>query len=271
MNIQGTGSGLCSGLTRNLIKDFNRINVGSIEAEFQKIGVDADFKNSKLFSGSCKLVQSILYEASQRFHLPLDVLPPSIRVFRNNDLLDDSGKCSWGFCIIDTAKVLKNEQEFEAGSLFFKKHRFDSVIISGLQTMYSKARNYCSSPHFLAHTLHEWFHTININQIYKKFGYEGEGSLPKAKYYRANATGIEKIEDYADIYIYPQKRRYLEKNFGQYSAETGSLLEMFAEVMTQITTKSLNKNLKLVNNPLDYLPKNMPRFLRRFIEENLEI
>ena len=74
-----------------------------------------------------------------------------------------------------------------------------------------------------------------------------------------------------------QNLEEISKNFEElelmleYAIKTNSYLEVFAELMTKITTQALDKDLKVIRNPLDNLPVNMPQNIRYELERILEI
>jgi len=261
-----------SGLTLNIIKDFRRINPVNAETDFKRIGVNAQFRNSKFLSGATTLVCDILNDISNKYKLPFDSQPLYIRVFKNRELVDMPSQPADGFCITDTKKVIKSEGPFVGGSIFFKSPVFDSVILESMRGNNDYSRKYCSSSHFLRIPMHEWFHNIHLNLIYKKYGYDGICPVMKKMYPNKKPSGLEKAKEIdSNLYILPEDKAYIEKYLGKYSVAEGSLFEIFAELMTKITTQSLDKNLNVIKNPLDNLPNDLPKFFRKFLENTLNI
>lgn len=260
-----------SGLTRNLVKDFKKINVSEFEADFRKLGTNANFLNSKSLSGSITIICDVLNDISGKYHLPLDYQPRMIRVFKKEEGIEKFQNNLFGFCNVDTKKVLKNELPFVAGTIFLRKMFFDSVIFQDLVTTYENFRKSLSSSHFLAIPLHEWFHSIHLDLIYKKYGYEGNCPIMKQIYHKPCSCGLKKIEELDKCNISKSDKFYLNNFLGTYPVNQSSLLEIFAEFMTKITTKSLDEDLNIIKNPLDNIPKDFPVNLKKFLEETLDV
>ena len=49
------------------------------------------------------------------------------------------------------------------------------------------------------------------------------------------------------------------------------MLEVFAELMTKITAESLSKDLKVIKNPMDNIPKDFPELYKKETEKILNI
>lgn len=263
-----------TGLTPRLLKKLKNINIKEADANFVSKEVDAKFLNNKFICGGSVLTANILNEISEKYKLPFDFLPFSIRAYKDKDLAIESVKKCRGFCNTDTKKILKDEPPFIGMSLFFNNSFLKSPIYFDINTTIDGFLNYLSSPHFLQIFLHEWFHCIHNNLIYKKHGYEGNCPVLRAKYYKPKAKGLYITQDKDVItrsFLNPKFRTRISELVGKYAEDPCLYSEFFAELMTKITTKSLNSDLKPVQNPLDNIPKELPSQLKRYIEQTLNV
>lgn len=263
-----------TGLTIKLLKDFKNINIQEAEADLASAGIDAKFLNNKFICGSSVLTANILNEISGKYKLPFDFLPFSIRAYKDKDLAIESVKKCHGFCNTNTKKILKDEPPFIGTSLFFNTSFLSSPVFVDINTTIYGFLNYLSSPHFLQIFLHEWFHCIHNNLIYKKHGYEGNCPVLRAKYYKPKAKGLYITQDkdvIARSFLNPKFRARISKLVSKYAGDNCLYSEFFAELMTKITTKSLNSKLEPVQNPLDNIPKELPSQLKKYIERTLNV
>lgn len=261
-----------SGLTSKLLRDFHRINIPNSEAHFAKMGINARFLDNKFVCGGSMLTANILQEISAKYKLPFNYLPHAIRVYKDQNLSNIDYQNSDAFCTCDTEIVLKDEPQFLSSSLFFNDSKNKSAIKTNIQASFAGFFKGQSSTHFLHTILHEWFHCIHNNLIFKKFGYEGDSPEMLEKYGKEGACGLKKLvkEDFKfDILLIHND--IIAKTISEYAAETCSCSEIFAELMSMITAKSLNRKLQPTTNPLDYIPKNLPKSVHELIEETLEI
>lgn len=271
MNIQKTNSfapNFQSGMTFKLLKDFRNINVTKAEFEFAKMDVDADFRRNKSICGNFLYAANILSEIAGKYKLPFDILPPAIRVFKKEELIHKEENAA-GLCLMDTRRVLKKQKPFVAGTIFMNQAGSGPItndFISSVEYLFG----WKSSPHFLSNTLHEWFHCIQNGLIFSKYGYEGKCQVLLKQYKKENACGIQKLDEMNDYFCYNVDKSLINA-VGTYAAKSDSLLEMFAELMSGITTKSLDKNLNVIKNPLDNIPKDCPKFVKDMVEETLNI
>ena len=257
-----------SGLTLKLIRDIRNINVAEAELDFTKLGVDADFKNSKTICANFVMASNILKEISEKYKLPFDFNPPAIRVYTNKELIDEDDKKSIGFCSIDTKRILKDEPPFIGGSIFMNR-RMNGLLTNDLiNADFGFLTNWRSSSHFLATTLHEWFHCIHQNLIFKQKGYEGDCPVLKEMYHKEGANGLDSLDLQSNL---PGISTKVAESIGKYAVFSRSMLEVFAELMAKITAEALDKNLNVVKNPMDNIPKNFPESYKKQIEEVLNI
>ena len=257
-----------SGLTGKIIKDILSTNVAKIESDFAKIGAEADFKGKKSVCANFVYATNILYEISERYKLPFNFVPYAITVYKNNELINKEEFLA--FAINDTGKILKNKPPYIGGSLFIND-KGSGIFNNNFTITEHYILGKRSTPHFLANTFHEWFHLIHMDLIYKKYGYEGACPVLSKEYKKVGVNkGLKKYEslDNRDCSTFPKS---FKKYIGDYAIKKNSYLEVFAELMTKITTLSLDKNLKVIKNPLDNLPKNMPPNIQYELERILEI
>ena len=114
------------------------------------------------------------------------------------------------------------------------------------------------------------FHCIHENLIFEKMGYEGNCPVLRSKYGRENAYGLREIRHQANLQNPPDKKE-LSRHIGTYAAYSNSVMEIFAELMTKITAEALDKNINVIKNPLDNIPKELPKFYKLKTEEILNI
>ena len=271
MNVQkyNNSIGFKSGLTYNLVKEIRSIDIAKTQRDFATMGVDADFRSCKTICANFVMAANTLSDIAGRYKLPFNFVPPAIRVFKPEELEDESYNAI-GFCNIDTKKILKDEFPFIGTSVFININN-NNMLKNELNAIWEKTvMNWRSSSHFLYTTLHELFHCIHENLILTKMGYEGECPVLKAKYGRKNANGLSYMETKSNLPDVPDSD-ILTEQIGRYAANSFSLMEIFSELMTKITVEALDKKVNVVKNPMDNLPKKLPDFYKKEIEEILNI
>ena len=257
-----------SGLTWKIIQDIKQTNVAKTQADFAKIGLDADFRGKKSVCANFVYAANILYDICEKYKLPFDFVPYSISVYKNKELIKPGSY--FAFTINDTGKVLNGKPSFIGGSIFIND--FGSGIYENdfyTNQDYKKGRR--SSSHFLSNTLHEWFHAIHMDLMYKKYGYEGKCPILRDAYQKSEKDdGLQRYEN-MDKTNFSSLPDDFVKYIGEYAVKPNSMLEMFAELMTKITTLSLDKKLNVIKNPLDNLPNNLPKEVKNILEDLLDI
>ena len=257
-----------SGLTDVIIKDIQSINIAKAKSDLARMGIDANVGDNKALCANLIYAANILSEISSRYKLPFFYVPPTANVFVRHELINPKNALD-GFCIADTEKVLKNKSSYVGGSVFFND--FDSQLYNNdLFCDVGHARGWKSSSHFLSNTLHEWFHCIHTNLIYKRDGYEGECPILRKQYYKKGAHGKSTINVITNLPSFPN-REELAKKIGVYAAFSHSLMEVFAELMTKLTVKSLDSKLNVTKNPLDNMPQDLPKSVTIHLEKFLGI
>lgn len=261
-----------SGLTSKLLKDLKRVNISEVERDFAKIGVDAKFLNNKYLAGASVLTADILYNISAKYKLPFEALPYAIRAYSDDNLLDEEYYKSIGFCSVDTKKILKDEPCFIGNSLFFNDLLNKIPFLINIENSFRNFMGVQSSSHFLHAILHEWFHNIYNTLIYKTHGYEGECPILKARFGKQNADGLEILQN-KDFFTneFSLYEDEISTQISEYAVSERLISEVFAETMSKIVAESLDKNLNIIKNPLDNIPKNFPSKIKKFLEKTLEV
>ena len=255
-----------AGLTPQVCKEIKKIDVHTLEKEFADINIEANFMGNKAIGGICALAVNLLKEAGDKFGLPVTYLPPAIRVYDKADLLKGSPK-STGFCITEPEIILKNEEPFDVCSVFIRNVKDDINYINNMADS-STVFRFSSTNHFMQYVLHELFHAIHLDAIFRKEGYEGDSEFAKIKY-NSNIDypkGLIKVEDYQRR-IFPFNAIRIWKNVGKYAST--SKMELYAETMTKIFADCIDDNMSLKSNPVDEL-KNYPDFIKNFIKNELK-
>ena len=269
MNIQNNNQiTFKSGLTYNLLKDIKNIDVAKTGLDFAKMGIDTDFRGSKPICAYFVYAANILADIAGRYKLPFDFVPPAIQVFKQNELIDKTDRAV-AFCNIDTKKVLKDKEPFIGTSIFMGEENNNVPKIEFL-LLKNKLTGNKKTSHFLSVALHEWFHCIHENLVFNKYGYEGSCPVLKSKYGKEDARGLDVISVQTNLPFLPFGKD-LRNAVGGYAASSRSMFEVFAELMTRITVEALDKKINVIKNPMDNMPKKLPKFYKTKIEEILNI
>lgn len=255
-----------AGLTPQVCNEIKKLDVHALEKEFANINVEANFMNNKAIGGICALAVNLLKEAEKKFSLPVAYLPPVIRVYDKADLLKGPAK-STGFCLTEPETVLINEKPFDVCSVFIKNVKDDINYIDNMADS-STAFHFSSTNHFTQYVLHELFHAIHLDAIFREKGYEGESEFAKLKYNNNIdfPDGLMKVEDYQRKF-FPFNKIRIWKNIGRYAST--SKMELYAETMTKIFTDCIDDNMSLKSNPMDELKK-YPDFIGNFVRGELK-
>ena len=162
-------------------------------------------------------------------------------------------------------KVLKNEDSFETGSIFYPQERFIEELDAKIEESFNN--NERSSSHFLAPIFHEIFHEKYVDAIYKKYGYNGECLYTSQKYPTKDLEigGYEKMKQLEVLSLDNNENEIIKNVLGSYSAEgTNQYHEIFAETFTKLFCDALSDDLVLRSNPLEDLKKYPKEFLQIF-------
>ena len=128
-----------------------------------------------------------------------------------------------------------------------------------------------SSSHFLSPFIHEIMHSVYLNYIYSKYGYEGNCPYTKKKYYRNDKNlGLQMMKKLTNLSFDNQENLLINDVLGRYSTiKTNQYHEVFSETFTKIICDSL-KGIDIVKNPIDVL-KNMPIEFRKIIAKVISL
>ena len=167
-------------------------------------------------------------------------------------------------------KIIKGEPSFDTTSVFIQNQPDDIDYLDKLAEDSYKS-NFSASAHFMQYVLHELFHAVHLDLIFKRDGYNGKSPYGKELYknpYIKYPKGLYTM----DTYSLPIKSDYMQKtikdSLGKYAST--SKAELFAETMTKLFTDSIDSDeMALKNNPLDKL-KNYPDFIQKFIKRELD-
>lgn len=240
-----------AGISPEISKEFRAINPAEVSEYLQKnFNTVCDFEDNKVIAGGVLHALNILRDAAERFNLPfLKPTPPKLKVFKPNELVKFED-VNFGFCIGEKEKVIRKQPEYEPYSVFIKNIRDNLTEFDGMvEKWYDK--HILSSDHFLSPFFHELFHTIHLNLISSQNTPSGIREILSLK---------KKGFDFQDSYI-------IKDRIGTYAGK--SRLELFSEVWAKIITNSLNDDItRVVSNPLDNL-KDLPKFIREFIETEI--
>jgi len=239
-----------TGVTSLVKQEIRSANPTEIQQAIKRhFSTECDFENNKTIAVATFYALKLLREASEKFHLPFNITPPKIKVFKPTELVKQDS-VNFGFCIGTPEKVIKKQPEFDARSIFIKNIP-DNIKSWDKQVEEWYNTHFISSDNFLAPFLHEIFHNIHFGIIFKN-------SYPHGL---SNVLSLNK-----DSFGFNQNRIISEK-VSRY-AKT-SKMELFSECLTKMMTESIENNpIKLTSNPLDKLNQ-FPKFVREFIEDQL--
>ena len=114
-------------------------------------------------------------------------------------------------------------------------------------------------------------HNVYLNYIYSKYGYEGNCSYTKKKYYRNDKnSGLQMLRKLTNLSFDNKENLLITDVLGKYSTtKINQYHEVFSETFTKIICDSL-KGIDIVKNPMDVL-KNMPIEFRKIITKVISL
>lgn len=251
-----------AGLTPNIIKKCNLTYVPGIESAFKKnYGVNARFENNHAIAYCCAAVADIFEILTKKFNLPFGAVPPNIRIFRNDNLIDQRNAGTLGFCLFESSSVLKGEPVFETRSLFLNSNfQTLNIINSNAENNYNNNR-WSSTNHFLHTFIHEWVHNVHTDVLYRMFGYDGTCPMARQRYNSLNGyyydpnpyvSGIGLLTKMRNTNYIPEAKKVIQKEISEYAAGRrntitneeigGNPFEVVAETITKKIVKTLNPN-----------------------------
>lgn len=249
-----------SGLNKNLLARGLVFNSGKFQHDMMlKNNIDADFAGNKpvafCLAKVCEIFDLLkLKTGSKLFNLKF----PRFRAYDRENLLVENK--TNGFCIPETRLVLKNELPFETGSVFQEKQagleEWDYIVESD----YNNRKR--SSGHFLADTIHEIMHSVYIDFLYRKHGYNGKCPYTKSLYPQTPDDSIMRELQYK---TFSNDENLVIRNvLGEYASRpVNQYHEVFAETFTKAICESLSEQDALpTKNPFEILKKYPPEFFK---------
>ena len=245
-----------SGLSPAIECAVKNINTRTLERSLKKeFDIDAKFYGNKAAAGCFEYIINLCQEAFEKYKLPFNYVPPSIRLYKFEDVLDDVSKDTNGFCISEKQKVLKDEGIFDTGSIFIKELSDDIKYIDSFQEL-RRSSNHSSTSHFLGLFLHEWFHNIHLNLLFEKFNKNKTSEIDQVRILD------KKNQPYNIIY-----RWAIKHSISDYASTNE--FEMFPEVLSKLMANATGKDgISLKRNPMDEL-KNYPKFIQNYINREM--
>lgn len=255
-----------SGLTTKIAIKEKLINPTKIETHFiNNYNIEASFDQSKSAALANQFCADIFTKLAKVLKNNC-AFPPCIKLYKRKNLIDASS--AENFCIPDTKEVLTNDYPFPGRSIFFQDFKNLRHIDDITEFQYKNKRT--SSPHFLAPFIHEWLHSLQLDEIYRKFGYGGNCNYLKSIYPINNKeiTGFNLIKNFQTKTLTPKENEIVYDTLGEYATlPTNQYFEVFSEAFTKFICESL-KGVELVKNPMDLL-KNSPREFQNIITKIL--
>lgn len=213
------------------IRGLDRISFNQITDQlYQKYGIETDLKGNKVIAGANALVCNIF----QKLGL---IKPPALymRSFPN------SQQFSRTYAV---TSVHKQMTDFDIAMK--ERYPLRSVIYNSnidwdklqLMAISEKESGHSSTGHFLHVFLHEFFHNVHADNLYKRFGSEARGS---------------------DVFAYLQRKYSKQANIELVKKETGRYgstnpAETFADEMSERIADSLNPRTLLPDkNPFAFM------------------
>lgn len=255
----------CSGLTTKIVIKEKFVNPTMIESNFMNCyNIEASFNRSKSAALANQLCVDIFRKLANVFKNNFCTFPPCIKLYYRKDLINMSS--AENFCIPDTKEVILNDYPYPGRSIFFQYFNNLRQIDDITEHQYQNKRT--SSSHFLAPFIHEWLHSLQLDEIYRKFGYGGNCDYLKSIYptHNQKITGFNLIEEYYTKTLTPKENEVVYDVLGEYATlPTNQYLEVFSETFTKFICASL-KGVEIVKNPIDLL-KNSPKEFQKIISK----
>lgn len=152
-----------AGLTGRLLRSSKNIPASIVESILkEKYQINANFEKNDALAYSnllCADVFKNIYDNNPTTH---KYFPNSITTYQLENLLKK--KTAYNFCITQDGSVLKGKNSFKKGDLFFLDS-YDSLIVQNDICEKLFSQKMASSKHFLSSIVHEWIHSIHLNNI----------------------------------------------------------------------------------------------------------
>ena len=220
--------------------------------------IDANFKGNKPIAFCLSQIYDIFNQLNIKI---LKFKFPRFRVFNQSQLAINFKNTA--FCLPETQLILKDDLPFETGSIFQKEIDNIEHLNALIEKDYQNGNR--SSNHFLADTIHEIMHSIFIDKIYQKYGYNGICPYTKEKYPMKNTQkdGLEIMKELQNKRFSDKENAIIESILGKYAAKPlNQYHEVFAEFFTKLICESLSSKTALPNkNPFENIQKYPKEFL----------
>lgn len=188
--------------------------------------IDANFKGNKPIAFCLSQIYDIFNQLNIKI---LKFTFPRFRVFNQSQLAINFKNTA--FCLPETQLILKDDLPFETGSIFQKEIDNIEHLNALIEKDYQNGNR--SSNHFLADTIHEIMHSIFIDKIYQKYGYNGICPYTKEKYPMKNTQkdGLEIMKELQNKRFSDKENAIIESILGKYAAKP---LNQYHEVFCRI-------------------------------------
>lgn len=255
-----------SGLSSNIVQKCNNISTEKVESILRQYNIKADFENNQTVAFSTINAIEIINNLKKKLNFLLLSIPQIGLYSKQNLVFNFQG---YGFCIPETQLILKNKYPALTGSIFYEEEERIEALNSKLDMSFINKER--SSSHFLSPFIHEIMHNVYLNYIYSKYGYEGNCSYTKKKYYRNDKnSGLQMLRKLTNLSFDNKENLLITDVLGKYSTtKINQYHEVFSETFTKIICDSL-KGIDIVKNPMDVL-KNMPIEFRKIITKVISL
>ena len=255
-NINNFNVNFTSGLSQKILARGLILSTDNLEKmALKEKNIDAKFNNNKPLALCFANVWQIFDLLKNKTNSNLFLMKfPRYRVFnRDNLVLKNNAET---FCIPESCLVLNNEPPFETSSIFQQKIGSLKSLDEHLDADFRQGKR--SSGHFLSEIIHEIMHSIYINHIYNKYGYDGICPYTKSLYPTQTGSGLKVMEELQHKTFSSRENEVLKNVLGDYSTQPRNQYhEVFAETFTKLICDSL-AGIRPVANPLESL-KNYPK------------
>lgn len=226
----------------------------------KKYGIYANFENNNTIAFVNLLCADIFEQLGNALRFNITA-PPVIKVYKQKDLILNDKYIN--FCIPENSKLFKDNEIYPAGSVFFKDYKSLNQIDNITENLYKNGK--ISSNHFLAMFIHEWLHSIHLDHIYKKFGYNGDCEYLSKIYPKPDNTKTLTINDLQQKFLSEEESKTVKEELDLYAGEKNNqYFEVFSEMFTKLICGSISKDCKLIRNPID-LFKKTPEKLQKIV------
>ena len=222
-----------------------------------KHGIETSFLNNKSGAYANAICLTLFEKLKKTTNLTYSY-PPAIFIYKKLSLIDKNSPEN--FCIPDTKNILQNEYPFAGRSIFFCNTPSLEEINYYVEKNYINKK--ISSSHFLAPFIHEWIHSLQLDYIYKTYGYGGDCKYLQDCYplRKEKITGVELLKELENKTLSKKENQVVFDILGSYATQSiNQYLEIFSETLTKIICDSISgTNFK--QNPIEELKKTPKEF-----------